>query len=159
MKPLNVQDVIALIRGEIDRVGGQSEWARQTGIQRSLINRVLNGRRMPPSQLCRILGLEWVIVRHIAQGACQAKPLPISQREFHLILRQEIKRAGSIIAWSRQVGIDRSHLSSVLHKRRPPDRNLLAALNLAQVLVRLQGSEAAISSHKATGKGRRHAQW
>jgi DNA-binding phage protein len=156
MTPLNVQDVIELIRGEIDRVGGQSEWARQTGIQRPVINRVLNGRRLPPSQLCRILGLEWIIVRQVAQGACQAGPVPVSQREFHLILREEIKRAGSIIAWSRQMGINRSHLSSVLHKRRPPDRNLLAALNLAQVLVRLQGSEAA---NKAARARRRHAQW
>jgi DNA-binding phage protein len=159
MTPFNVQDVIELIRGEIERVGGQSEWSRQTGIQRSLINRVLNGQRMPPSQLCRILGLEWVIVRHIAQGACQAEAVLVSQREFHLILREEIERAGSIIAWSRQMGINRSHLSSVLHKRRPPDRNLLAALNLAQVLVRLQGSEAAIRSHKTARARRRHAQW
>jgi hypothetical protein len=57
------------------------------------------------------------------------------------------------------MGINRSHLSSVLHKRRPPDRNLLAALNLAQVLVRLQGSEAATRSHKAVRARRRHAQW
>jgi DNA-binding transcriptional regulator YdaS (Cro superfamily) len=159
MTPLNVQDVIELIRGEIDRVGGQSEWARQTGIQRPVINRVLNGRRLPPSQLCRILGLEWIIVRQIAQGASQAEAAPVSQREFHLILREEIKRVGSIIAWSRLMGVNRSHLSSVLHKRRPPDRNLLAALNLAQVLVRLQGSDAATRSHKAARARRRHAQW
>ena len=51
MTPLNIQDVIELLRAEIDRVGGQSEWARQTGIERSQINRVLNGRRLPPNTL------------------------------------------------------------------------------------------------------------
>ena len=157
MTPLNVQDVIELIRGEIDRVGGQSEWARQTGIQRPVINRVLNGRRLPPSQLCRILGLEWVIVRNVAETEDETKLTFISSREVLLILKKEIKKVGSIIAWSRQMGVERSHLSSVLHKRRSPDKKILAALKLSEVLVCAAKSEA--TRDRMPSKRRRHARW
>ena len=156
MTPLNVQDVIELIRGEIDRVGGQSEWARQTGIQRPVINRVLNGRRLPPSQLCRTLGLEWVIVRAVAET--EDETTIISNREVLLILKKEIKKVGSIIAWSRQMGVERSHLSSVLHKRRAPDKKILAALKLSEVLVRAAKSEAK-TRNRMPSKRHRHARW
>jgi DNA-binding phage protein len=163
MQPLQVQDVIELLRDEIDRVGGQSEWARQTGVQRALINRVLNGRILPPSQLCRVLGLEWVLVRHVAQSDGETKSVIIGHRDFIRILREEINKAGSIIAWSKRFGVDRTHLSSVLHKRRPPDKKILAALDVSEVLVQAEGSEAAIRNrwrqNIAPGREKRHARW
>jgi hypothetical protein len=41
MKILNIEDVLELLRLDIDRVAGQSEWARQTGVSRIQINRAL----------------------------------------------------------------------------------------------------------------------
>jgi hypothetical protein len=145
-----------LLRAEIDRVGGQSEWARQTGIQRSLISRVLNGQRLPPSRLCRALGLEWVIVRDVAETGDQTKLTIISNRDVLLILKKEIRRVGSIIAWSRQMGVERSHLSSVLHKRRAADKKILAALKLSEALVCANEAEAKIRKRTS---GSPHARW
>jgi DNA-binding phage protein len=162
MEPLEVQDVLRLLRGEVDRVGGQSEWARKTGIDRAMINRVLNGRRLPPSHVCRALGLEWIIARH-AQTHDQPKLIIVSNQAFLLILKEEIKKAGSIANCARRIGVNRSHLSCVLHKRRPPDKKILAALDLSLALVRSEGSEAAIRErwrqNIVYGRGTRHAQW
>jgi hypothetical protein len=162
MKILNIEDVLELLRRDINRVGGQSEWARQTGIERTLISRVLNGRRLPPSQLCRALGLEWVVVRHVAQRDGQTKSVIIGYRDFLRILRKEIKKAGSIIAWSRQIGVDRTYPSSVLHKRKSPGKKILAALSLSEALVCANESEAARNrwrQNRTPGKGQPHARW
>jgi hypothetical protein len=40
-----LKDVMPLLRSEVKRPGGQSEWARQTGISRTMLNKVLNGRK------------------------------------------------------------------------------------------------------------------
>jgi len=158
MRPLQVQDVIKLLRDEIERAGSQSEWARQTGVQRTQINRVLNLRRLPPSQLCRALGLEWVIVRHAAES--DGFDI-VSYRDFIRTLREEINKAGSITAWSKHFGVDRSHLSMVVHKRRSPDKRILAALNLSEVLVCANESDAARNRRRQnrTSKGQPHARW
>jgi hypothetical protein len=166
MTPLNVQNVIELLRAEIDRVGGQSEWARQTGIERVLINRVLNGHRLPPSTLCRALGLEWVLVHNGAQCDGETKSVIVGNRDFLRILRKEIRKAGSVIVWSRRVGVDRTYLSNVLHGRKSPSKKILAALNLSEVLVCT--NNVAIKDlwlhnlwlrNKAPGKKQPHARW
>jgi DNA-binding phage protein len=56
MKPLHVRDVLKLLRLDVDRAGGQSQWSRQTGIGRTYLNRVLNGRKPPGPSICRALG-------------------------------------------------------------------------------------------------------
>jgi hypothetical protein len=54
---LDDKDVIRLLRSEVDRAGGQSSWARQERIDRTLLNRVLSGRRPPSEQIIRALRL------------------------------------------------------------------------------------------------------
>jgi hypothetical protein len=103
MKPLQVQDVVELLCREIDRVGGQTQWARQTGVQRDLINKVLSGRRLPTSCLCRALGMEWVLARQISQRDGGTKSVIIKNRDLFRILREAINEAGSVSAWSRQI--------------------------------------------------------
>ena len=70
MQILHVQDVIKMLREEVERAGGQSEFARQKGVQRPLINKVLSGDRLPPLGLCRALALEWVLVRQNRKWLC-----------------------------------------------------------------------------------------
>ena len=53
---LDDKEVIALLRSEVDRAGGQSSWARQERIDRTLLNRVLSGHRPPTDQIIRALG-------------------------------------------------------------------------------------------------------
>jgi hypothetical protein len=54
---LDDQDVVRLLRAEVARAGGQSSWARQEGIDRTLLNRVLCGRRQPTEHIVKALKL------------------------------------------------------------------------------------------------------
>jgi DNA-binding phage protein len=146
MKTLLVPDLLRLLRRDINRVGGQSEWARQTGICRTYINRVLNGRKPPGPSICRALGLKRAVLRDVAEMSDATKSVDL--KEVSLILRKEIEKAGSISAWCRQVGLDRSHLSQVLHKRRGPGEKILAALKLSNVLIDVDDTRAAPISRR-----------
>jgi hypothetical protein len=102
--------------------------------------------------------LEWVIVREVAETGAQTKFAIVDNRDVLRILKEEIKKVGSIIAWSRQMRVERSHLSSVLHKRRSPDKKILAALKFSEVLVRSYESQAKIRK-RTPGRGHPHARW
>jgi DNA-binding transcriptional regulator YdaS (Cro superfamily) len=141
MKPLHVRDVLILLRRDVDRAGGQSELSRQTGIGRTYINRVLNGRKPPGLSICRALGLERAVLRDVAKRADSTKRVDLD--EIQLILQDEIRRAGSVSAWCRQVGLNRSNLSEVLHKRRRLGNKVLAALKLSNVLLNADTANAA----------------
>ena len=54
---LDDQDIVPLLRAEVARAGGQSSWARRERIDRTLLNRVLHGRRPPTEQIIRALKL------------------------------------------------------------------------------------------------------
>jgi hypothetical protein len=158
---LGIKDVLELLLRDIERMGGQSEWARQTGVSRMQINRALNGRRMPTSQLCRALELEWVIVRHVEGKDGQQQPIMMEKRDFLLILNAEIEKVGSITVWCEKTGFNRTFVSQVLNKRRPASSKLIAALNLAEVLVRATKSAAVEGRRKKRPAGKRHphARW
>jgi DNA-binding phage protein len=160
VKILNIEHVLELLRLDIARLGGQSEWARKTGVSRMQINRALNGRRMPPVPLCQALGLEWVIVRHIAGTDDRPQPVTIKDRDFLLILKAEIEKAGSITAWCEQIGVNRTYLSQVVNKRRTAGAKILAALNLSKVLVRaLKSGSKRGRKNRLSGKRHPHARW
>ena len=55
---LNENDVLRLLREEVDRAGGQSAWARRSGIDRVYLNRVLNGKRPLPPRIVKALNLK-----------------------------------------------------------------------------------------------------
>jgi hypothetical protein len=91
-------------------------------------------RAEPPGpSICRALGLEKAVLRDVAMRAESARPIDLD--EIRVILPEEIKRAGSVSAWCRQVGLDRSNLSQVLHKRRRLGGKILAALKLSNFLL------------------------
>jgi hypothetical protein len=76
------------------------------------------------------------------------------------MLREEIKKAGSITAWCERMGQERSYLSSVLHKRKLPSKKILASLNLSEVLVwACDAARNRRRQNKMPGKGRPHARW
>jgi DNA-binding phage protein len=57
MRMLDDQDVVRVLRSEVERAGGQSSWARRERIDRSLLNRVLRGRKPPTKRIIRALKL------------------------------------------------------------------------------------------------------
>jgi hypothetical protein len=59
-KILRTRDVIQLLHLEVAAAGGQSGWARKTGIHRSLINKVLGGQKPSTKSIINALQLEVV---------------------------------------------------------------------------------------------------
>src|ERR1035437_7718570 len=59
---LQLKDVICLLRSEVARAGGQAAWAKKTGTNRTIINRVLNDRQPPSKQIIRALELRMVFM-------------------------------------------------------------------------------------------------
>jgi DNA-binding phage protein len=57
---LRAEDVVRLLHQQVAKAGGQSAWARNTGIHRSLINKVLRGQMPPAKSIIDALGLEVV---------------------------------------------------------------------------------------------------
>jgi hypothetical protein len=60
---LETREISRLVQIQVAQAGSQSAWARDTGIQRSEINRVLLGKRPPNKQMMCALGLRVVIVK------------------------------------------------------------------------------------------------
>jgi hypothetical protein len=77
--------------------------------------------------------LERAVLRDVAERVDSTNAVDLE--EVPLILQEGIKRAGSISAWCRQMGLNRSNLSQVLHKRRRLGNKILAALKLSSVLL------------------------
>jgi DNA-binding phage protein len=99
--------------------GGQAEWARQTGVDRSTLNQVLRGRRAPTEQIIDALGLRRVT-------------LP-SKQDVLKRLKEEVARAGSHTEYARLTGLDRTHLTHVLNGRNPGPE-IMKALNITSVV-------------------------
>lgn len=62
MRILKNQDVVALLRAEIERAGGVAPWARKAGMSRTSVSKVLSGVRPPPRSIIKALKLRTVFV-------------------------------------------------------------------------------------------------
>jgi hypothetical protein len=62
MRILELDDVISLLRSEVERAGNQEAWARKAGVHRAYLNKVLNGHRPPNKATINALGLRMVFV-------------------------------------------------------------------------------------------------
>jgi DNA-binding phage protein len=159
MKHFEVEDVLGLLRRRVDRAGGQSELARQTGLERADINRALNSRRLPMTKLCLAIGLEWVVVHQAAGKRSCTRSDILSNLEVLGILAEAVKKAGGPAAWSRQTGINRSYLSLVLHERKNPGMRILGALALTELLVRADDSRSDFRKDTSPKNRLPHARW
>jgi hypothetical protein len=59
-KILRTRDIIQLLHQEVAEAGGQSGWARKTGIHRSIVNRVMQEQIPPTKSIIDALQLEVV---------------------------------------------------------------------------------------------------
>ena len=62
MRLLEPKDVIRVLRFEVERAGGPTAWAKKTGIDRTIISKVLNDRRPLPKEIIKALKLRMVFV-------------------------------------------------------------------------------------------------
>jgi hypothetical protein len=102
---------------------------------------VLKRRKPPGPSICRALGLKRALLRDdVAERVDSMKPCDLE--EIPLILQKEIKRTGSISAWCRQAGLNRSFVSQVLHKRKRFGNKILTALKLSNVVLDIDNTLA-----------------
>jgi DNA-binding phage protein len=59
---LEYSDVITLLRTEIAQTGSQAAWCRKTGINRTILNKVLHGRKPPTKKMIVALDLRMVFI-------------------------------------------------------------------------------------------------
>jgi DNA-binding phage protein len=57
------KELLRRLRSEIKRAGGQAAWSRQTGIDRTVISKVVNNERRPNSRILSALRFERVYRR------------------------------------------------------------------------------------------------
>ncbi len=55
-------DIVHLLRAAVERGGGQSAFAKHHGLDRALLNRILNGKRPVSGSVATALGLRKVYV-------------------------------------------------------------------------------------------------
>jgi DNA-binding phage protein len=65
MRILDVEDVVRLLRSEVKRAGGQVAWASKTGLNRIVVNKVLNGKTLPTKKIVRALKLRIVYISEL----------------------------------------------------------------------------------------------
>ena len=66
MRFLELKDVIQLLRSEVERAGCQTAWAKKTGINQTIINRVINDQQPPTKKIIEELKLRMVFVSKAA---------------------------------------------------------------------------------------------
>jgi DNA-binding phage protein len=62
MRLFDERDVIHLLQSEVKRAGGQTAWARKTGTDRPMLNKILRGRLSPTKKIIDLLNLRLVYV-------------------------------------------------------------------------------------------------
>ena len=63
---LKLNDVLRLLRREVQRAGSQSEWARRAGVNRTYLNKVLKGIKPPSPKIIKALNLTTMFAKHVA---------------------------------------------------------------------------------------------
>jgi hypothetical protein len=65
MHALDDKEVLRLLRSEVEKAGGQAAWARRKLVNRTMLNKVLNGRKLIPPSIIKALKLRTVYLRDL----------------------------------------------------------------------------------------------
>ena len=130
MRLLDNGVLVELLRSRVKSAGGQSAFARQHGIQRAYLNRVLNGKKPPAApSILNALNLRAVCVPVEPRGRVAARLL--NDDDVLKLLHSQVRRAGGQSSFARQIRVDRTFLNKVLSGKKPPSApSILEALNL-----------------------------
>jgi DNA-binding phage protein len=143
---LEYEDVMRLLRSEIERAGGQVAWAEMMGVSRPNLNKHLRGRYPQlNSKIIKALNLRVVHAPIARRAESQKTPTTIlgmgkiksgqflEYEDVMRLLRSEIERAGNQTAWAKMVGVDRPELNKALGWNRPLSKSVIKALKLRMV--------------------------
>jgi DNA-binding phage protein len=126
---LYLEDVIRLLRTEVERAGGQRAFARKAGVNVSVVSRTLNRQRLPSEKVLRVLKL-----RAILERVLNVRKI-LDLEEVMRLLRSEIERAGSQRAFARKAGVNHGVVSRTLSGQSLPSEKILRALKLHVVYL------------------------
>jgi hypothetical protein len=62
MREIERNEIIRLLRLEVKKAGSQAAWARKAGVERSMVNKVLFGRKPPSKKIILALKLRIIVV-------------------------------------------------------------------------------------------------
>jgi len=62
MRLLEQNDIVQLLRSEVEEAGGQTAWAKEHGLERTAVNKVMHRGRPPTEDIIRALGLRIVVI-------------------------------------------------------------------------------------------------
>jgi DNA-binding phage protein len=60
MRILELEDIVPLLRAEVQRAGGVNAWCKKTGVNRTIVYKVFNDWRPPPKSMIKALNLRAV---------------------------------------------------------------------------------------------------
>jgi len=147
---LDDRDVLKLLRSRVRDAGGQAAFARQLGMNRLHLNRMVNGKKVLGSIILGPLNLRILFtpvgrrgradgrnvprltkVRRLSRGCCKARGhkgidmlgsyvRALDGDELLELLRSRVKSVGGQSAFSRLHRIERTYLNQVLSGKKPP---------------------------------------
>jgi DNA-binding phage protein len=133
MRALDNNDIVHMLRTEVKKTGSQMAWAKKVGIDRAFINKVLHGRQQPTERIILALGLRRVPRQRVdIQKLRPTKELDVE--DVLRLLRAEVQRTGSITAFAKIAGVDRTTVHRVLRGQMPPSPKIVHALGLRMVV-------------------------
>jgi DNA-binding phage protein len=62
MRILEPEDVVSLLRAEVQRAGGVSAWSKKNGVHRTIVSKALNNLKPPTKSIIKALKLRMVFV-------------------------------------------------------------------------------------------------
>ena len=73
MALLDTDEVLQILRAGVERAGSQVAWAKQFGVERTIVTMVLAGKRPPSRQILKALHLEKVAAFRPARRGSSAR--------------------------------------------------------------------------------------
>jgi DNA-binding phage protein len=80
VRVLDDKDVVERLHSSVKRAGGQSVFARRTGVDWANLNHVLTGKRLPTSSILKALNLGIVYVALGQSASLAVRKLPPRRR-------------------------------------------------------------------------------
>ena len=127
---LGLEDVVRILRDEVERAGSQAEWARQESVHSPDLCSTVTGKRPPTKDILRALRLKKAFAYQSISGRNRRL---LKLEEVVRRLRAEVETAGGQAVWARKTGVNRPNMNCALTGKRPPMNDVLRALGLRKV--------------------------
>jgi DNA-binding response OmpR family regulator len=101
MHVFEIADVIRFLRSEVRRAGGQAAWANKTGVNRVIVNKILNGKASPNKKIIKALKLRVVFVSKLKLPEPLGMTINIANMSLDTAVRQ-VKVDGQVVAIPRR---------------------------------------------------------